>query len=487
MRTRHSIMGFAALAALAACEPALAGLREILLAFDLNEYAIGGNASTSEDVYVGASGSVTYYPVIMEQFPAAFDDGLVFTRDGAYGLRWAPPSGWELGALVRVQTLGFVEGDSAALAGMPDRPWTLEAGPSLGWRGWPVDVDWTVFFDTFRHQPGSSQSLRLSLPWRRDRVYLIPELAWRRYSDSFVDYYFGVPDSAATAARPAYSGEATDGWSAAISWGVRISSAWLVSGRLGVERFGSGIAASPLVAADERLFASVQVAYDRPLFKRDDDSVQARVPSAEVRASFADVAGDTWFATVQPLAAAGEPQEQEDTLGYLAATVHVAQRQRIDASFFDALHDSALQDGTRAALRALYLGYSFAVLDDAQKELNVGAGLHASRVEVTLPDPAQSFERSSRAPMPAVAATAEARFARKLVAHAEAAWFLLDYDGDSGRRLLLVAGLEHRTFRRVGLGIGYLFNRVSLEMDDAAGGRVDFDYRGPVLSVTGYF
>jgi outer membrane protein len=425
--------------------------------------------------------------VIVEQFPAVFDDSLVFSRDGGYGLRWAPPSGLEIGALVRVQTLGFVDGDSAALAGMPDRPWTLEAGPTLGWRRWPVHVDWTVFFDTFRHQPGASQSLRLSVPWRNHRAYLIPELAWRRYSESYVDYYYGVPAGAATAARPAYSGVATDGWSAALTWGVRVADAWLVSGRLGVERFGSAIAASPIVADDERRFASVQVAYDRPLFKPDDDSVRARVPSAEVRAVFADVGGDTWFGTPPPVGVAAEERESDDTFAYLTAGVHVAQRHRIDVAWFEALHESAKNTGTEATLRDLYLGYSFDVIDDAQKQIDLGAGLHASKLEVSVPAPATRIERTSKAPLPALTAAAEARFARKLSAHAEAAWFLLHYDGYSGRRLLFVAGLEHRTFSHVGLGLGYLFDRVSLRADDAAGSRIDFDYRGPVLTIRAYF
>jgi hypothetical protein len=296
-----------------------------------------------------------------------------------------------------------------------------------------------------------------------------------------------VPPGAVTADRPAYSGIATDGWSAALTWGVRVADAWLVSGRLGLERFGSGIAASPIVGDDERRFVSLQVAYDRPLFKPDDDSVHARVPSAELRAVFADVGGDTWFETPQPPGAAGQERESDDTFAYLTAGVHVARRHRIDVAWFEALHESAEDLGTVAALRDLYLGYSFAVLDDAQKQIGLGAGLHASKLEISAPAPATPVERTSKAPLPALTAAAEARFARKLAVHAEAAWFLLRYEGFSGRRLLFVAGLEHRTFSHVGLGLGYLFDRVSLRADDAAGSRIDFDYRGPVLTIRAYF
>src|SRR5262249_36990192 len=143
-----------------------AGLRERLLAFDLNDFAIGANVAATESVYVGGHDSLKIYPVIAELFPAAFDDDLAFNRDGGYGLRWVHRSSLELGALIRHQALGFDSSDSPALQGLPDRPWTLEIGPTIGWRGWPVDVDYTVFVDLLRHHSGASHALRFSLPKR---------------------------------------------------------------------------------------------------------------------------------------------------------------------------------------------------------------------------------------------------------------------------------------------------------------------------------
>ena len=68
-------------AALAVCLPQLAaaGLRERLLEFDLNDFAIGAGLATTESVYVGGKNSVTIYPAIASLFPGAFDDDLAGT------------------------------------------------------------------------------------------------------------------------------------------------------------------------------------------------------------------------------------------------------------------------------------------------------------------------------------------------------------------------------------------------------------------------
>ena len=68
-------------------QPANADLREKLLAFDLNDFAIGAGLASTQNVYVGASDSISVYPVIASVFPGEFDDDLAFSRDGGLGLR----------------------------------------------------------------------------------------------------------------------------------------------------------------------------------------------------------------------------------------------------------------------------------------------------------------------------------------------------------------------------------------------------------------
>jgi outer membrane scaffolding protein for murein synthesis (MipA/OmpV family) len=489
----HFKRWFAVLVACCGSRAAEADLRERLQEVDLNAFAVGGGVAFNESVYAGASASTTYYPVFADLFPSAFNDRLLFSRDGGYGLRWARKPGWEIGGLVRLQTLGFAAGDSEELRGMPDRPWTIELGPTIGWRGTAIDVDWTTFVDAFRHQTGASHLLRLSWPRRGERGYIVPELGLRRQTKSFVDYYYGVPAAAATAERPAYEGVAAYGWSAAIDWGVRVREAWLVTGRLGVEKLGDGITSSPIVGDDERAFFSIRLSYDRPLFK---PPVEPRPesreehPRAELLALLADVATDTWLAGREAGDADGTGSGGGDELGYLGLSLRFTARHSLELAIFDALHDSQPQQQAAAAqVRDSSAGYAFTLHDDPQKRVAVGTGLNLSTVSVDFADPgAADLSLRSTAPLPYVAIAGDARFKRKLAAHAQVKWSLQNYDGYSGSRLWFAAGISHRTFPRVALGVGYVFNRLSLAADDGRiSGRLDFDYEGPTLILTGFF
>jgi outer membrane scaffolding protein for murein synthesis (MipA/OmpV family) len=465
---------------------AAAGLRERLQDFDLNDFAVGAGFAAMESPYAGVRDSVSVYPAIASLFPGAFDDDLAFNRDGGYGVRWAPPSGLELGALIRYQSLGFESSDSPALAGLPDRPWTLEIGPSIGWRAWPVHVDYTAFVDLLRHHTGASQMLRFSLPKRWERSYVIPEIGLRRYGTSFVDYYFGVPGAAATADRPAYAGSAADGWSAGVSWGAQLGPRWLVSGRVSVEEFGSAISASPIVETDRRGYVSLQAAYLQPLWR-------SKVPAAGASAALdrpavtltmAAAAADTHAWLTSLAERAGADRAGDAALAYLDAGVRLGGRHRLEIERYAASRDSAAVGAELDDWRA---SYAFAALDDPQKEVTVDAGLHVMRLDLELAGtPAAGATRRSP-PLPALGVSAEARFPRKLAVTGQLRWSLLDLDPREGRRLFISVGMTHRTFAHVALGFGYVLDRLSLDLGDSVTSALDLDYRGPSFTVTGYF
>lgn len=477
----------------AAAPACAAGLIERLREFDLNDYAVGGAATVTESVYVGVKDSTVYYPILIQPFPATFGDQVVFARDNGYGLRWIPAERWEVGALARFQPLGFVAGDSAELAGMPDRPWTLELGTTVGWRG-PVHLDWTVYLDALRNQTGASHLVRLSIPRRGERWYVIPEIGWRHYTAEFADYYFGVPESAATAARPAYTADAADGWSAAITWGTRIGAAWLLSGKIGVEQFGDSIEASPIVDDHRRGYLSLRIAYDRPMFAPlvpvGEVEAAREQPPVQLRIAGADVGTDVWFLDGDP--ESGERAgRQDDDAAFLDLFGRFAPRHYLHAGAFDAVHnanpDSEAPSFAQATFRQWYLGYSVNVLDQPQKTVRVALGLNASRMTLEGTGSVVTDRHlRSESPRPYLAALADARFKRKFGVTAQVHWALHGYEGYSGARLLVAAAVTHRTFRRAEFGLGYVFNRLSLEPKDSDIGRLDFDYDGPLLMITGY-
>jgi outer membrane protein len=471
---------------LAVCLPQLAaaGLRERLLEFDLNDFAIGAGLATTESVYVGGKNSVTIYPAIASLFPGAFDDDLAFNRDGGYGLRWAPPSGLELGALIRFQSLGFESTDAPELNGLPDRPWTLEIGPTIGWRAWPVHVDYTAFVDLLRHHTGASHALRFSVPKRWERSYVIPEIALRRYGKSYVDYYFGVPEFAATALRPAYAGRAADGWSAGLSWGAELGPRWLVSGRFSVEQFGSAISDSPIVDTKRRGYLSLQAAYLQPLFrsKTPDQANPAVHPTATV--TLAGVAADThaWLTAVTDRANRARGGDSE--LAYLDARVRIAGRHGFEIERYGASRDSSAAGAKLDDWRA---SYAFAVLDDPQKVVTVDAGVHFMQLDLEVTGPPTAGSTRQSPPLPVFGMSAEARFPRKLAVNGQARWSMLDLDPRKGRRLFISVGMTHRTFAHAALGFGYVLDRLSLDFGETGVGALDLDYRGPSFTLTGYF
>jgi outer membrane scaffolding protein for murein synthesis (MipA/OmpV family) len=456
------VLGFA--------EPSSAGLLDSLRAIDINDYAVGMGVSTTENIYVGGADSQTIYPFLTKLVPSALDDGVIFGRDGAYGVRWLPENGLEIGALAKLQTLGFEEGDSELLEGLPDRAWTVEAGPTLGWRG-PVHVDWTSFLDVLRNHRGSNHLLRLSVPRAFPRGYVIPEVGYHRYTDQFVDYYYGVPAEAATPERPAYVGEAANGLSLGVAWGVRVTPHWIFTGALDIERFGSQISRSPIVDDDDQTRLTLQVTYDGAPFFAPDAPVSFPV---NLDFALAQIKGDS-------------PDSAGDLLRYFEAAVRFARRHRAVIGGFDATysHAPALGMAEEIRIRNLELLYGYDVLDDRQKTVTIEAGLHID--EISSNNGALQLGRSTK-PLPMLAVDAAAHFESRFSLRAKLHLLLLDGEYYSGRQLFASFGVFHRTFDNVRLGVGYVFNRVALSTGSLElATRLEPLHQGPSLLVSASF
>jgi outer membrane protein len=451
-------------------EPCSAGLLDSLRAIDINDYAVGIGVSQTENIYVDAGDSQTIYPYLTKLVPSALDDGVTFGRDGAYGVRWLSSNGFEIGALAKLQTLGYEASDSDLFAGLVDRAWTVEVGPTFGWRG-PVHVDWTAFVDLLRNHRGSNQLVRLSVPRAFPRGYLIPEIGYHRYTRQFVDYYFGVPAEAAVPGRPAFEGEAADGLSLGLAWGVRVAPHWIFTGVVDVERFGSEISDSPLVAEDDQSRLTLQLTYDGAPFHSPDAAVSFPV---NLDFGFAEIEGDLGDAS-------------SDSLGYLEAGIRIARRHRVVAGAFDATYSHATENAdAKILIRNLHLLYGFDVLDDRQKTVTVQAGLHVDKLSSK--DDALQLPGRTAKPLPMLAVDAAAHFESRLSLRANLQLLMLDGEGYSGRQMFASFGLFHHTFDSVSLGVGYVFNRVALRTgNDQLAPRIEPLHQGPSLLVSAAF
>jgi outer membrane protein len=470
-RRRAQLRGVATVAALLGlAQPASAGLLDGLRAIDINDYAVGLGISTTENIYAGADDSRTVYPYLTRLRPSAFDDGVVFSRDGAFGVRWVSNGGWEVGALARLQTLGYEASDSELFTGLPDHAWTVEVAPTVGWRG-PIHVDWTGFVDLLRNHGGATQDVRLSVPRAFARGYLIPEVAYHRYSRQFVDYYYGVPADAAIAGRPAFEGEAANGVSLGIAWGVRVTPLWLLTGAVGIERFDSAIAGSPLVGDEDQTKLALQVTYDGGLFHAPAAAVSVPVSldfgMAEIKAESADAS--------------------RDSLAYFEGALRFGRRHRAAIGGFDATYSRAADAvaGNEIRIRNLQLLYGYYVLDDRQKTVTAQAGVNIGKISTE--GELQLFEHSMT-PMPMLALDGAAHFANRLSIRARLQLLLLDGDGYSGRQMFASFGVFHKTFANVSLGVGYVFNRIAITaVDTEVAARLEPLHQGPSLLLTASF
>ena len=463
-----SLRAAAAASLLALAAPCSAGLLDGLRAIDINDYAVGIGVSTTENIYVDAGDSQTIYPYLTKLVPSALDDGVTFGRDGAYGVRWLSSNGFEIGALGKLQTLGYEADDSPTFAGLVDRAWTVEVGPTFGWRG-PVHVDWTAFVDLLRNHGGSNQLVRLSLPRAYPRGYLIPEVGYHRYTRQFVDYYYGVPVDAAVPGRPAFEGEPANGLSLGLAWGVRMTPHWIFTGALDVERFGSEISDSPLVVDDDQTRLTLQVTYDGAPFYTPDAAVSFPV---NLDFGLAEIEGDT-------------ADSSSDSLGWFEAGVRFAGRHRVAVGGFDATYSRNALDA-EILIRNLQLLYGYDVIDDRQKTVTVEAGLHVDQLSAE--DDALQLPGRTAKPLPMLAVDAAAHFESRFSIRARLQLLLLDGEGYSGRQMFAAFGLYHQTFANVRFGVGYVFNRVALRTgNDELAASIEPLHQGPSLLISASF
>ena len=234
--------------------------------YDLNDFALGIATSVSESPYVGVSNSVFTYPYLTSFRSHMLTDDWLILADGDLGFRWIAESGWIYGAVGRLNTLGFGSDKSIELIGMEDRQWTIEIAPSIGYRGWPVQLQLQPYWEATGRHGGFNSEFLVSLPIQHSRGWITPQIRLSYKDEDYTGYYFGVTEAEALPARPEYSpGSATD-IAARLHWGYQVSEKWLLSGNFGYEWLDSEISDSPIVDKDSLWSVNFGIAYNDSTF-----------------------------------------------------------------------------------------------------------------------------------------------------------------------------------------------------------------------------
>jgi outer membrane protein len=499
---------------LLASELVIAGsVLDYIRTHDLNDYAIGLMVSGEQNPYSGAKNGAFAYPYLTSAQDSVFTDSWLLLRDGDLGIRWTGDSGWELGGVVRVQTLGLGNSETNELLGISDRKWTLEAGPMIGWRGWPVHINFKTYAEVSDRHEGMISQMALSLPMEWSRGYLVPSVEAIYQNSDYTDYYYAVTAAEATPTRPEYSTEAASNLAIKARWGYALNDQWLLSGAVGLEYLDSSIAESPIVEHDEVWSARLGLAYNADIFQpRDHDNSAPRTPRLDLRVSAFQDSISTKVVRDTSDGVPGFETDIEDFLGaanektvlQVDATVRLGYYHRLEFGYFElgrnsnttltsdlAFGDELFPAGTivdtRFDARLFRAGYSYSLIRDAQKELGVMAGVHFANFETDISsDASGQTERSDAGtPLPVIGVHAAIFLSAKTKIGAKLQVFRTDFDRYEGSLNYAALDVQHRIADAISIGLGYNYYGMKLSSNEGSvNGYLKVRHHGPTAFFT---
>jgi outer membrane protein len=479
---------------------------------DLNDFAFGLAFTTSQRPYVGSDNSTFVYPYLTSFEHPAFTDDWLLLQGENLGLRYITDSQWEFGLVGRFQGLGTGIDNDNELAGVRQKDWALEVGPLIGFRGWPVNMQFRTYWDIPNRHDGITSELEFSLPLKYSWGFFVPAVKLSYLSEDYANYYFSVSEEESTPTRPTYQvGASTNVW-AGFSMGYELAPRWLLKSTIGVEYLDSSISASPIVDKEKLWSASVGLAYNADLFMpRDHDDSQSRY-GIEIRLGAFNGAINT---TVERTASDGQPQDTVDLENLLGAAdnktfLQLDGRFRIsyyhqiqlayfgierqsattlenDLSLGDEVYVAGTDIETSTEFSLIRFSYAYSLMHDGQKELGVKAGLSYASFDAELGEVGSQDKQqlSAKAPLPTIGALGALTLGSNWELRADLDLFVLDFDRYSGYMGYLGIDLERKFGDIFRAGVGYNFYALHLSAkDEDLGGEFDLRIHGPKAYVS---
>jgi len=492
------------------------GLLDSLRNFDLNNYALGVHVSVSQNPYTNAKNSVIVFPYLTSFVHRAFTKDWLLISDGDLGVRKVMDSGWVVGALGRIQTLGLGSEKPDELQGLHEKQWAIEVAPLVGYRGWPVHFTGKVYKEISGRHGGWVGELILEYPLQRSWGYVVPTIKVSRLDDTYSNYYFEVTPEEETAERTTYAPGAATNVALQLIWGYQISEKWLLSGKFSYQKLDDAITDSPIVDKDSLWSGGIGIAYNADIFRpREFGADTYQMPRYEFRAG---VFQDNISTKIVLEPEDGSPAEEVDledrlkasdteSVLQLDALVRFNSFHRIEFGYFDFSRESSLTlqndidfgdetfpAGTivdlRTDLRVARVSYAFSLIHDAQKELGVMAGVHHSRVntEVSAPDTDQRERSTATTPLPVIGAHGRVSLGARTFMGARVQIFRMQFDQYEGSLNYINFEFQHMFGDTVSAGVGYNFYDLKLDSDHSAfDGRLEVRHHGPFLFLGAHF
>ena len=210
---------------------------------DGSKWGLGVGASLKHSPYKGIGSDNSYLPLI------SYENKYVKLFGNALDVKLPSqgPIDFSIHAKVALGE-GYQVSKSAYLSGMETRKGSLYLGGTSTLHAGFSDLSLEYLKDVSGNSKGSQLKLGIEHSFSFDRRYQVtPHASVTSLDSKYVDYYFGVKASEATAARPEYTGKSTTESEFGVRFGYMVTPHQRLLLDVSDTHWGSGISRSPLV------------------------------------------------------------------------------------------------------------------------------------------------------------------------------------------------------------------------------------------------
>ncbi len=214
--------------------------------FKQSGYLAGPGMIISNKPYKGMKTETKFFPFVMYQ-----KDNFYF-RGPRIGYKFYNKENLSIDAIVNWRFGGYEKEDSPVFTGMDDRDMTAELGAVFSFRNKKNVTRFSFLNDVMGKHKGQILGLSYGKTIMKKKMILMPSIGLNWLSDDYVDYYYGVKTTEATATRAAYKPSAAINPYIALNVSYRLKKGWNIFSMIRYEKLDSEISDSPIVDKENK-------------------------------------------------------------------------------------------------------------------------------------------------------------------------------------------------------------------------------------------
>jgi outer membrane protein len=222
---------------------------------DEYHWGLGLGVGSSQSPYIGKKDVDTAIPVL------TYENRYVRLFGNLFDVKLPSIGAFDFSLRSKIAVgQGYSSSDSTDLTGMDSRKGSIYLGGAATWRSPLGKASFEYLHDASGHSKGANARLGFEHAFTFARRFEVtPYVGVARQDAKEVDYYYGVRESEATAARPAYSGTSTTVTDFGVRFGYAIDQKQRLLLDIADQHYGKGITNSPIVGRSSTL--GVKAAY----------------------------------------------------------------------------------------------------------------------------------------------------------------------------------------------------------------------------------